>query len=412
VGGLAAASGADRESLRDYLAHSIVTPEATAELQGYIADSFDRFLLTLSGVPPGGEGERLLELGANPYFLTLLLKRFRRYELELANFFGPGPAAGVQVLVNAKYGERHEFRYAHFNVECDPFPYADGTFAVVLCGEILEHLVADPVFMLSEIHRVLAPQGRLVLTTPNVHRAQNLLVLLRKRNLYDPYSGYGVYGRHNREYTLGEVVDVLTRTGYRIVSASTPDTHPSVGGPARRLLRRYDPAAVVSVEKIGPNAKGITHNMAGEDVSADHARIEALFAEAEGAGIPTVAVGDRGNEIGCGLLARAARRPWSGPACACPCGGSTLCAVPADTLVIATASNWGAYGIAAGLGLVLGRRGLLHSPGTEGRMLRATLAAGARDGVTKQARPTVDGIPAAAHRALVEFLHTVAGRAR
>lgn len=183
-------------------------------------------------------------------------------------------------------------------------------------------------------------------------------------------------------------------------------------GAARRLLRHYRPAAVVSVEKIGPNAKGITHNMAGEDVSADHARIEALFAEAEAAGVPTLAVGDRGNEIGCGLLTRAGRRPWSGPACACPCGGSTLCAVPADTLVIATASNWGAYGIAAGLGVLLGRRGLLHSPAAEGRMLRATLAAGARDGVTKQARPTVDGIPAAAHRALVGFLHTLADRAR
>jgi hypothetical protein len=181
---------------------------------------------------------------------------------------------------------------------------------------------------------------------------------------------------------------------------------------ARGLLRRYRPAAVVSVEKIGPNARGVTHNMAGEDVSADHARVEALFAEADGSGIPTVAVGDRGNEIGCGLLARGARRPWSGPACACPCRGSTLCAVPAGTLVIATASNWGAYGIAAALGLLVHRPGLVHSPEAEGRMLRATLAAGARDGVTKRARPTVDGIPVATHRGLVALLRTVADRAR
>lgn len=42
---------------------------------------------------------------------------------------------------------------------------AADTFDVVVCSEVIEH-VDDPVAMLSEIRRVLAPTGRVILTTP------------------------------------------------------------------------------------------------------------------------------------------------------------------------------------------------------------------------------------------------------
>lgn len=48
-------------------------------------------------------------------------------------------------------------------------PWPAGRFDAVLCGDVIEHLVpADADAMLREIHRVLAPGGRLVLhTAPN-----------------------------------------------------------------------------------------------------------------------------------------------------------------------------------------------------------------------------------------------------
>jgi ubiquinone/menaquinone biosynthesis C-methylase UbiE len=45
-------------------------------------------------------------------------------------------------------------------------PLADSTFDVVISCETVEH-VADPVKALREVHRVLRPGGRLLLTTPN-----------------------------------------------------------------------------------------------------------------------------------------------------------------------------------------------------------------------------------------------------
>jgi len=51
------------------------------------------------------------------------------------------------------------------NVE-EGLPFADASFDLVWCTEVIEHL-HKPEFLLSEIERVLAPGGRAILTTPN-----------------------------------------------------------------------------------------------------------------------------------------------------------------------------------------------------------------------------------------------------
>jgi hypothetical protein len=122
--------------------------------------------------------------------------------------------------------------YDHFNVEVDPFPYSDGSFDLVLCCEILEHLPSDPVRMLAEIHRVLRPGGALLLTTPNAVRAENVERIVRGDNVYEHLSGYGAYGRHNREYTLEELAALLGALGFVVEHASTRDTYYQ---PSRRL---------------------------------------------------------------------------------------------------------------------------------------------------------------------------------
>jgi 2-polyprenyl-3-methyl-5-hydroxy-6-metoxy-1,4-benzoquinol methylase len=48
-----------------------------------------------------------------------------------------------------------------------PWPFADGAFEVVWASEVLEH-VADTESWVNEVRRVLAPGGRLLVTTPEV----------------------------------------------------------------------------------------------------------------------------------------------------------------------------------------------------------------------------------------------------
>lgn len=231
----------DVEGIRDYLSSFDLFAGNEAEGQSYLSLALRRFLITLSLVPPvDPAGAKLLELGANPYFTTLLLKKFRGYDVTLANYFGvagPSSGRGVQVVTSQRYNERHVFEYDHFNGERDRFPYPDGTFDFVLNCEILEHLPLDPTQYLCECHRVLKPGGTLLLTTPNVLAFQNLWRLATNRNIFDLYSGYGVYGRHNREYTPSELVDLVQGCGFTVKQVCLEDIYPHHG--LTRWLKRF-----------------------------------------------------------------------------------------------------------------------------------------------------------------------------
>ncbi len=231
----------DHAALRTYLSGFDLFAGNEPEGAAYLEHAFQRLVVTLKMLPTASSSSRLLELGANPYFLTLLLRRFRGYQMTLANFFGSAhPRAGTQIVSNSAWQERHEFVYDHFNIETEPFPYQDQTFDAVLFCEILEHLTVDPLRCLREIRRVLRPNGVLLLTTPNVLTCQNFLKLALGRNIYDLYSGYGAYGRHNREYTPLETAQLLEHCGFTIESLRIEDIHPHRQW-ITRLLKRARP---------------------------------------------------------------------------------------------------------------------------------------------------------------------------
>lgn len=100
-------------------------------------------------------------------------------------------------------------RIQTLNIEIDPLPYKTNYFDLVIFSELIEHLVAHPDFPLSQIQRVLKPGGNLLLTTPNVLRFQNIILLLLGINIYYPLRSGSPYHRHNREYTQNEIKSLL-----------------------------------------------------------------------------------------------------------------------------------------------------------------------------------------------------------
>jgi SAM-dependent methyltransferase len=144
-----------------------------------------------------------------------------RQLVRRASGFG---SSGTQV-VRSRSGDAQTFTFDHFNVETERFPYPDDSFDVALFCEILEHLPNDPIHTLCELHRVLRPGGTLVLTTPNATRRENLVRMVRGDNVYEQLSGYGTYGRHNREYTVAELGTLLVSCGWDVERVFAADLH-------------------------------------------------------------------------------------------------------------------------------------------------------------------------------------------
>ncbi|WP_454690360.1 glutamate cyclase domain-containing protein [Achromobacter aloeverae] len=176
------------------------------------------------------------------------------------------------------------------------------------------------------------------------------------------------------------------------------------------LLRRLpDPAAGFFIEKPGPNAQGVFHNSSGKPKDSEWVAHAHLLADALRArGLPTLAVGDGGNEIGFGRLrASLADVLPGGRDCGCPCHGGLLDATEVDLLLPAAVSNWGAYAIAAALALVHGRPGLMPDWPEVAASIAAPIAAGAYDGYSGLALDTVDGTSRAANQSVYQLMREV-----
>lgn len=220
--------GRSVEGMRELVASIRVEGAPEAELAGYWEEAFGRFLRTLE-LARGLRGPAL-ELGANPYFLTVLLTEFTELEMTLANYFGDGRSSATQTVRFRSPGANDEtvrsFTSQLFDAENTSFPFPDASFDVVFFCEILEHMTHDPLAVIREINRVLRPGGHLILTTPNVGRVETVARVILGDNPYSHYSGYGPHGRHNREYTPLEVDQLLRYAGFAIEELTTADSHP------------------------------------------------------------------------------------------------------------------------------------------------------------------------------------------
>src|SRR5207249_8138 len=116
--------------------------------------------------------------------------------------------------------------YSHFNLDKDRAPYEDSSFDCVIFCEILEHLLLSADFPFSEIHRILKPAGYMILSTPNASRLANLAKLVKGKNIYEDYSPHGIYGRHNREYTLAEIQQLCRSHSLTIVQSKVQNIYP------------------------------------------------------------------------------------------------------------------------------------------------------------------------------------------
>lgn len=207
--------------------------------------------------------------------------------------------------------------------------------------------------------------------------------------------------------TAGElsVVDRETAAGSKrtVAVEAFPADIDAAEAYVEEVLEELDPAAVIAVEKVAPNEAGVYHNMAGYDVSERTAKVHELY-DALDDDVLTVAVGDAGNEVGMGNVADTVREGIEyGETCQCPCGAGIASAIEVDVLVPATVSNWGGHAIAACLSTLVGEP-VLHEPDLERRMLEEASAAGSIDGIVGGTNAWCDGMPPAAHEAIVRLL--------
>ncbi len=196
----------------------------------------------------------VLEVGSLPCHLTVALK--------LAGFHVIGidvAPARAQTLI-----DRYELRVERCDIEREPLPFDDGQFDCVVFAEVFEHLRVDPLFVLSELNRVMRPGGRLLLTTPNLYSVQNIARFVLGYGTNDPVAAFsqlrhlGHMG-HVREYSPAEIRRFLALGNFTVTETGFHHYHYPRGkkGALARVLfavlpRRLRTFQVLTAEKAGP----------------------------------------------------------------------------------------------------------------------------------------------------------------
>ena len=126
----------------------------------YAKNHYMRYCETLKIIKNENKKPRILELGGSyPFAFTLMLKAaFPDSEIVLGQY-SDIDASRVS-LISASTGKTIQFESQSFNIESDHWPFSDNSFDIVLCMEILEHLLLDPCFVFREAHRVLKANGQ------------------------------------------------------------------------------------------------------------------------------------------------------------------------------------------------------------------------------------------------------------
>jgi hypothetical protein len=202
-------------------------------------------------------------------------------------------------------------------------------------------------------------------------------------------------------------VEILRAVSPNMPVLEFPVNDEQAGLEGENLISKFNPSVLIAIERPGWNEKHEYHNMKGQNISDWVGKTDYLFYHGRKSGIATVAVGDGGNELGCGAIAETVRRyvPY-GARCQCPCSGGIAAATPADVLVISGVSNWGSYGIAACLSL-LKNLDYKHDGENELRLLKRIVNAGAIDGVTTESKPFVDGVSTSINNLVVNLIWAI-----
>jgi SAM-dependent methyltransferase len=181
-----------------------------------------RILRYILAHPPENQTPRLLDVGAQFGAVAIY-----------ATHLGCRAAAVDYEMYGKAFREAVADRGVNYR-ECDlgrePLPFADNSFDFATYTDVMEHHAFSPKRVLTEIHRVLVPGGRLILATPNHASIYNRVKLFLGGSVNDDFDYFfnttadaKTYPGHHREFTRAEIRSALERTNFRVLECRVID---------------------------------------------------------------------------------------------------------------------------------------------------------------------------------------------
>lgn len=194
----------------------------------YEAD-FKRFCYSLKLLDERGliRGKRILDLGCGVGIMALAFKKLGGKVTGIDKFIFPSASDNPYRIADFKALRRVWDAYGITVVEHDiltRLPFEDSAFDAVNSDATVEHLLHSPKGMFTEVHRILKPGGAFLVTTPNLANLLRRVRFIFGRaptwDLKDYFDREANFTGHRREFTMGELRQMLEWTGFRVTRAT------------------------------------------------------------------------------------------------------------------------------------------------------------------------------------------------
>lgn len=157
--------------------------------------------------------ESILEIGAIPCQLTSYLKS-KGFNIKIVD---------IEPERVAPICEKYSIEAFKVNIEKENLPFNNAVFDLILFNEVFEHLHINPLKALSEIKRILKPNGILLFSVPNINplmRWNFLFGIDYNDKLTAEFAKNESIGHmgHFRLYSKNEIDSLLEEFGFKLSS--------------------------------------------------------------------------------------------------------------------------------------------------------------------------------------------------
>ena len=171
-----------------------------------------------NGGQPENVARRLLDIGGGLGINAIILTKLFGYQCTVVDRLEEFRTEHQRVVGDKKALVE---RLARFGVQVDEvnfmqhsFPYPTGSFSVITCFSVIEHLLESPRKLIARAAELLGPSGILIVGTPNQVHLYNRIKVVFGKNTWEDfdyyYSAKAFYG-HIRELIPEELAQMVSR---------------------------------------------------------------------------------------------------------------------------------------------------------------------------------------------------------
>lgn len=176
----------------------------------YVLSHRNRFWEVINAIPISTEPLKIIDIGTTEFtfFIKSVYPHYEVWTVDLTDTW-------------KERCEKMGIQFRTCDLEELTLPFPDDYFDVVLFCEVLEHLFAPPTEILGQIRRTIHPNGKLIITVPNIAWLMKRVRLMFGHSpLENPDTQMRKrYHGHIHEYTLKELTSLLVNCRFAILNS-------------------------------------------------------------------------------------------------------------------------------------------------------------------------------------------------